>query len=133
MSVDYTAYALIGVQVPIERLYREKRLRACLHPLPGEAAYCPTCGKPAYRLEAEPIYDDDHDVLDGLKVVFGTDRKYAIVGLAVCETSRDDKPGFVQLPNDIADMYSVIERILSARDIRGDAPIGLYSVLYCSY
>ncbi len=136
MSTDYDATALIGVRVPVERLYREKRIRTCDHALPSDAAYCPTCGKPAHQLEAEPIYDDMRDSLGGLDVVFGTDQKYAIVGLLSSKTRRYDQPGYIDLPSDLMGVYERIDRVLAEygmADIRQKEPIGLYSVLYCSH
>jgi hypothetical protein len=81
MGADYSAYAIIGVRVPVERLYKERRVRNCAHPLPDSAAFCPACGKAAYRIDAEPIYDDKV-MIGSLSIVFGTDRVLADYGMA---------------------------------------------------
>lgn len=129
MSTNYTAHAIIGVKVGAEKLYRVERRRVCSHPLPDDASYCPTCGKPAHELIAEPRYDERHDRLDTLAVVFSAERDYAIVGLFHCAMRDYGDPGFLPLPTDLSGEVASIIRILTAHDMYSGEDVGLYSML----
>lgn len=133
MGADYSAHAIIGVRIPVERLHRVERVRVCTHIVPTDAEYCPRCGKPVHQLQSKPIYGDFHDLLGGLKVVFGTDQAFAVVGLVHCEARYDSEPVSAELPTDLSDVRSVIEGALRRYELWEGQTIALYSILNCSY
>lgn len=133
MGADYTAHAIIGVRIPVEKLHRVEQVRVCTHTVSIDAEYCPKCGKPVYQLQSKPIYNDLYDLLGGLKVIFGTDQAFAVVGLVHCEARYDSEPTPVELPTDLSDVRNTIEGVLRRYELWEGQTIALYSILYCSY
>lgn len=132
MGVDYSAHAIIGVKLPLERLYRIRPVRACPHDIPDDAAYCPKCGRTARQLESAAIFNEDRNTLDGLTVLIPVESDYAIIGMMHCETGEYDEPKHVALPPSLVDIYAVIERVLRQYELWDDQPIVLYAVLEAS-
>jgi hypothetical protein len=132
MSTNYTAHAIIGVKLPLWRMYRTKTVRVCSHELPPDAQYCPKCGKPAYQIDSEAIYSDFNNTLGQLTVVLPTEQEYAIVGLAHCEVDAYDEPEGIELLPLLPGMYETIERELRKYELWDGQSIRLYSVLDCS-
>lgn len=59
MSTSYYAHTLIGVRVPIDKLYRKEVILHTAHPYPEGATYCPTCGvKLADVVRMVPLFDE---------------------------------------------------------------------------
>lgn len=73
----YNAYAigLIGIRHPAgyirDKLYVERHVRGCPHPIDKSAKFCPECGEAAHKLLYRPIneYDVDSEELFQYKLV----------------------------------------------------------------
>jgi len=132
MGADYYAYAVIGCEVPVNKLYKEYQKPHADHAVPDGAKFCPTCGKPASITARYPIFNEDNDSIDNFHIYWGTDNKYAVIGTGVTMSSRG--LGFMHF-----DEIPAINLRLQLRDtlfpfgLWDEEKYGLYAVLYCSY
>lgn len=148
MGASYTAYAVIGVEIPAAKLYREARVRLCQHEAPAGATFCPTCGKPAWGTEKEPIaaYKPDGErphftpKLAGWDVAVSSNGERAYIGL-VCrgvpsrESYREprDQGDFRHLTGgDVNDLRQKLQADLEPLGLWDGVKFGLWAVLYCS-
>ena len=136
MGADWTAKAVIGVKVPVDKLYDRTKVRTCRHPLPNEEVrYCPTCGRTAW--------DDDsvikYDLFKlGVELITGTDHKPLILTLkdfaAYADAYDNDGYGLLPLTGDgLVSIKPKLQAKLEPLGLWDEKAFGLYAVLYCSY
>lgn len=130
---DFQAQAVIGCLVPSELLYRLTPERACVHPLPEGAGFCPVCGKPAYKPVQEPIYNADTNMLNGLHVVSDTDKQHFIIGPLVAKAWADEIPGYEPLEGRMGRLEQQTRVVLEPLGLWDANTFGLYAVPYVSY
>lgn len=133
MSVDYNAYAVLGVMIPKEKLFRISTVPHEEHPIPEGAEFCPKCGKRVSVTEKTPIYEEGSrqnnwtDLLGSFPIVWGTDQEEAYVG----EWTRNGRKPIV--PSSFETIKAKLREVLEPLGLWDEETFGLYAVLYCSY
>lgn len=135
MSVNYYAYAVIGCEVPVEKLYEDFAVLHKAHPAPPDAVFCPTCGKPMREWRRRPIFNDEYDTLNGITIWWGTDHERAVVGYGASTrpTQRKDIAHIDIDTNRIDEFRRELKEKLSLLDLWDESKFGLYAISYCSY
>ncbi len=142
MGASYYGYAVIGVEVDIQKLYKKEYERACDCEIDIDAdnppKYCSKCGGVFLEEITEPIegYDPDDNRFFEWNAVHSTDQERIVIGLAT-DGARgnysDENVKFCQLPSlDLAKMKEDLKNALGSR-FWDEKKFGLYSVMYCSY
>lgn len=132
MSTSYTAYAVIGVRVPFQALFRRVVYVHTEHPVPEGAKYCPECGKEARIVEDEPIWDDDFQI-GGFPIYETWDEQWAVFGIAARDRDYyrkdEQKAGrFKRLePVEIAETLARLKDALGP--LWDESTLGLHAVL----
>ena len=141
MGVSYYGYAVIGVEVDVERLYKREYERACDCDIEINAdappKYCSDCGEVFLEEVMNPIdgYDPDDNLFFGWNAVHNTDKKRVVIGLATegAMGDYDDNVSHCQLPSlDLTKMKEDLKNALGPI-LWDEKKFRLYSVMYCSY
>ena len=131
MSVDYYSNAVIGCEVPVEKLYRKVIVKHTEHNWTQGDRYCPVCGEEIETTVEKPIFNDTNNTIGKFELVWSTDNVRAFVGLA-SEDDGDSTHKPVKLPS-IEALESELASVLNPLGLWDADKFGLYSVLYCSY
>ena len=130
MSVDYHSYAVIGCQIPKEKLHQEKTIRIeHHHPVSKGDHYCSICGKFLHEKITEEICIEDK--IDELEVVYSTDQEEIFIGFSI-----GAKDGFEFKFMDISNILTMKEDVkkeLEPLDLWDEEKFGLYVIQCCSY
>lgn len=130
MSVNYYAHAIIGCEVPVDKLYKVVVIKHTKHEYPKGAAFCPICGERTERWESESIFDEEDNKLGQFDIIWSTDRKKAFIGCHITSNNIN----MVELPNIEALRHELAETLsIFGTDLWNSDTFGLWSVLYCSY
>ena len=159
MSVDYYAYAVIGVQLPgFPRAKKMVRIPAFSHDFEddGQMEFDPKTGRKLWsdeKVEIEADYtaviiteNDDRywgELAEGqkhirlpkdLSMVHSTDNENVYIGFVVKSSSceREDQTHGCRLP-DIENLKETLKNLLEPYELWREDLFGLHSVLYCSY
>lgn len=137
MSVNYSAYAVIGVEVT-GKLHTITKQPSCTHQPRG--AFCSTCGKPNKTANVTtPIasYDEDRGIIGALRVVHTTDRKKSFIGIAVeagdLNYANNNHKRLDLRPSEITARIDDLRRQLTEIDLWDESSFGLWAVGCCSY
>jgi len=130
MSVNYYSYAVIGCQIPKEKLYQEKTIRIeHHHPVHPVDKYCSICGKELEETIVEEICIEDK--IDELEVVYSTDQEEIFIGFSI-----GAKDGFEFKFMDISNTLTMKEDVKKELEPLGlwdEEKFGLYVIQCCSY
>jgi hypothetical protein len=134
MGVDYTAYAVVGCEVPVEKLYRKVLCRGCKHDVPEGARFCPVCGAQAVIEDDELVYEE---CIGEFRIWWGTDQRVAVVGIGV---SAYDSDWLSRMPIEESQtattmemLYDELRATLLPLGLWDAERFGLYAILHCSY
>ena len=131
MSVDYTAYTIIGVKVPKSRLYEKKNVRNCSHPQ-SDSKFCPECGKPMWQETEKPIrnFDAEDEKYNGLDVIYEDyESPERYIGYALSRGSYSDCSCL-----SIEELETVIKDAkLKLGPLYDEKLFGVWTALNCSY
>ena len=130
MSTACYSYAVIGCQVPREKLFKEdivtyKHRHATL----PDTNFCPTCGEVIRTKEVQEV--DIEDKIGEFKLVWSTDQKEAFIGVVV-EASDSIDILFIE-DLDITRYGSSLREVLKPLGMWDESKFGLYAVQYISY
>jgi hypothetical protein len=136
MGVDYTAYAVIGVEIDPTKLTRPKVVPHDEHPVPPGARFCPECGAPATINVLELIegYDDDADRDDQFyQEVTGyplvrNDKTDVVGGLIAEVNDWKHTTRFVRL-GDLERLKAEMQAKLEPMGLWDESKFGLYALL----
>lgn len=162
MGADYSAHAIIGVELPdpesLPNLKIKVRKKAFKHSFEddGETEFDPKTGKPLWLDEVMDVdsddpavvydlYDDGDDIelVDGQKVLkapkgmdfnVGTDEDSIFIGVVVSTGSSNggEETEFLPMP-DVDKIRSDLRGCLEPLGLWDESKFGLYVNLYCSY
>ena len=142
MGINYRSYAVIGFEIDSDMLYTTKEVRNCSCDImfyeDTPPKFCYGCGKAFLTEKRTPIdgWDEDNDI-NGMTIVFGTDRKEAYIGAVIAKRSDYSSDGsFKKIEDDIKTMKEKIKKALGKELFEAivfEKTFGLHSVLYCSY
>ena len=133
MSTTCYSYAVIGCQVPREKLFKEEIVTyKHRHTTLPDTNFCPTCGEVIRTKEVEEISIEDK--IGEFKLVWSTDQKEAFVGMVV-ETDYDSNTNFIGItdPEDISNIRYNLKEVLEPLGMWSEIKFGLYAVQYISY
>ena len=137
MSEDMRAFLVLGCKVTSDDLFVTTQERECSHPLPVNAAYCPTCGKPAYTTEKTARFDEDTGSYTGrigaFDVLISTNgwddyRTDALIGV-ITLTSDGDMVGLKTPLDDDTAIRTALRAELEPLDLWDESRFGLWLVL----
>lgn len=126
MGVDYYAYAILGVEVPVDKLYETQVREHLEHGVPADANFCPECGKPS-RVERKVLIWGDYKI-GSFDIIFSTEADRAFVGL---HPSIRRPIGFE--PVRYKALVDELRTALQPYGLWDGEKFGLYSVLVVSY
>lgn len=140
MGVDYYAYACLGVRVDPEKLYKTIKVKAMAHDFSEDFEYHPKTGDKLWKEKRVPVEgvegDDGEALVGGYPVLFGTDRKEAVICLILSETG-SSRSGRSFMPSDLIDPTKLVEQVEAMRKALEPlgfwGKFGLHSILYRSY
>jgi hypothetical protein len=134
MGVDYTAYAVVGCEVPVGKLYRKVLRRGCKHDVPEGARFCPVCGAQVVIDDEDLVYEE---CIGKFRIWWGTDRMVAVVGIGV---SAYDSDWLSRMPIEESQtattmemLYDELRATLLPLGLWDAERFGLYAILHCSY
>ncbi len=132
MSASYYSYAVIGCQIPLGKLFKEKIVTyEHRHTTLPDTNFCPTCGEVIRKTEVEEI--DFEGKLGVLELIWTTDQREAFIGYFIKVANYDTKQfGFMDI-SDVSSMKENIRTILSPLNLWDESKFSLYIVQYCSY
>lgn len=139
MSVSYSAYALIGVRVPVARFYHQVPIRSCAHEFDSAYHYCPICGKPASQYARVPMLDTSHEALQGLHVIAPTpisgEPQYVYIADQYAQTDWNESAGQMPLPTgaEVLAAYAKMRAVLEPVGLWDGTQFRLWVVLNVSY
>lgn len=145
MGADFYASVIVGVKVPTDRLFEEKRVKAFAHNHPEDWTVDPKNGKTLWRTDEVflldgVVTDDDYDWKQGKKmdckavVIFdqdGEDRgDNAFIGRHLKQIhigEGDDKPASI-LGVDLLAEKKFLEDLLAPHDLWNEKAFGIWLV-----
>jgi len=131
MSTVCYSYAVIGCQVPREKLFKEEIITyKHRHTTLPDTNFCPTCGEVIRKKEVEEI--DIDDKIGEFKLVWSTGQEEAFVGI-VSEVDSDSN--FIEITDseDISNIRYNLKNVLEPLGMWSEIKFGLYAVQYISY
>lgn len=127
MSVDYYSYAVLGVELPVDKLYRTVVREHKEHKVTPGMKYCPVCGEQAFVEVKEALFDEDEQRVGGLDLIWSTDEEQAFVGLVAVEREICFKV------DSLDGIKAWLREELEPFGLWDEDKFGLYAVQYCSY
>lgn len=111
MGADFTAYAVIGVEVT-GKTNREVVVRNCDHPARALAKFCDECGKPITRSFAETLEAFGEDALKkhAFVLVGNTDDKREFLGFSARAEAEQNKDVMAISTNGLAGVPGLVDR-----------------------
>ena len=83
MSVQSSAWAVIGLRLPEDSLYTTELKRNCGCKVDGQPKFCPECGcQFTYPVRVFWLGDPDANKINNFSLVWSTDRRSAFIGVA---------------------------------------------------
>lgn len=138
MSVSYTAYAVLGVEIEVKKLTNTQMVRGCDCELTAaqlQDRFCPKC-RAAIQEEQDVSIEGyvPGETLFGMDIVFSTDEEKAYIGqIKVNEELNLEDDSFYPIPkNNI--IFQLKEQLKTKLgDLYNADKFGMYAVLHCSY
>jgi len=140
MGASYHAYAVIGIKLSKNELFKPKRYKAFEHNYPDDWSHDPKSGRdlwksyPACILEG--VKEIDGEIAPGIQGVSqGTDSGPYYLGL-VAGVNQYDADGFLKLDDKIKNFEELKKRLeyyLKPYDLWLPERFGIYAVFYCAY
>lgn len=147
MSVNFTATALIGVELDKSKTYKMIKERGCEHK-PSENKFCAECGEPMWNerevvIEELRMLDDDDKcysdevILEDYQLAFTTDQNRVFLGKQA-STYGDDEAKMIALPYTsearmIAHIRKTLMNFLEPLNLWDETKFGIWAIAYASY
>jgi hypothetical protein len=130
MSIDWSAYAVIGCEVT-GKLIQKIRSPGCKHNKPSGSPFCAQCGLPSSVIEEIPIagYDRDAAKIGTFSVVGTSDDRRQFVGFMV-GAGDFDQARMRPLP-DFTEIKTALCAVLEPLGLWTEESFGLWSILCC--
>ena len=133
MGANYTAYAIIGIEVPVSGLFKTEEIWHSKHVVPEGASYCPICGEKVVEIRQVALYDEDSCCIGSFKLHFDWDEERAVLGYRAVEQDyyyrQDEKYGrFMLLPN-IDRLKQSLREHLEPLGLWDESKFGLHALL----
>lgn len=149
MSVDFTATALIGVELDKSKTSKMIKERGCEHKV-SKNKFCAQCGEAMWserevimgelcckEYEEDECYSDEI-ILEGYRLAFTTDQNRVFLGKQV-STSGDTEAKMIGLPvmkeigQDIAYIKQALMNFLKPLDLWDESKFGIWTIAHVSY
>lgn len=140
MTVSYTAYAILGVEIEVKKLTNAKMVRGCdcgLTEVQLQDKFCPKC-RASIKEERDVPIDGyvSEETLFGMDIIFDTEFERAYVGQI--KSVEDEQSGeipdcFYPIPknNIIFQLKEQLKEKLG--DLYDPEKFGMYAVIHCTY
>ena len=144
MGVDYSSYAVIGIEIDETKIVKETfKRKAFKHNFPENIKFDPQTGKklweeselPAVYFEDGKMYAKDEDAVNlhqyGFSIFTNTDDQRKVIGFGLCADDDAD----VRFDNaiDMGLIEARLGELLEPFGLWDQSKFGLYAIQHCSY
>ena len=155
MSVVYKSYAVIGIEIDLNKCFKMGTERNCKCVVAGieNMKFCPTCGLKAHHMVQNPIseYDDDvrtehgggpfEKTLCGYPILFNSydeeegcgGKGVALVALYWASDNKQHNSVMAKLSLNLEEIKEEMKNKLDPLGMWDEKKFGLWSLLYCSH